>query len=68
MPESLLQESLAQVLSCELCEIFKNIFFKEHLRATASVSKYSNDNLHVVTTLLKIDSGTGFFLWILLNF
>ena len=30
------KETLAQVLSCEFCEIFKNIFFREHLRVTAS--------------------------------
>ena len=27
--------ALAQVFSCELCEIFKNNFFVEHFRATA---------------------------------
>ena len=26
------------MLSCEFCEISKNIFFTEHLRATASVN------------------------------
>ena len=31
------KESLAQVFSCEFCEISKNIFFTEHLRTTASV-------------------------------
>ena len=30
-------ETLAQLLSCEFCEISKNAFFKEHLWATASV-------------------------------
>ena len=30
------KETLAQVFSCEFCEISKNIFFIEHLRATAS--------------------------------
>ena len=30
-------ESLAQVLSCEFCEISKNNFFTEHLWTTASV-------------------------------
>ena len=25
------KETLAQVLSCEFCEIFKNTFFTEHL-------------------------------------
>ena len=30
-------ETLAQVFSCEFCEISKNTFFKEHIRKTASV-------------------------------
>ena len=30
------KEVLTQVFSCEFCEIFKNTFFTEHLRATAS--------------------------------
>ena len=30
------KETLAQVLSCEFCQISKNIFFTEHLWATAS--------------------------------
>ena len=37
VPESLFnKESLIQVFSCEFCEIFKNTFFTEHLRTTAS--------------------------------
>ena len=31
------KESLVQVLSCEFCEISKNIFFTEHRRTTAAV-------------------------------
>ena len=31
------KETLAQVFSCEFCEISKNTFFTEHLWATASV-------------------------------
>ena len=31
------KEHLAQVFCCEFCEMFKNIFFTEHLRTTASV-------------------------------
>ena len=34
---SLLKETLAQVFSCEFCEISTNTFFTEHLWATASV-------------------------------
>ena len=30
------KETLAQVFSFEFCKIFKNIFFTEHIRATAS--------------------------------
>ena len=40
MPEAcnfIKKETLAQVFSREFCEIFKNIFFTEHLRATAFV-------------------------------
>ena len=31
------KETLAQVLSCEFCEIFKKTFFTEHLWTTASI-------------------------------
>ena len=31
-----LKKALAQVFSCEFCEIFKNIFYTEHLRPAAS--------------------------------
>ena len=34
-----------QVFSCEFCEIFKNIFFTEHLPATASFSLLSTFNV-----------------------
>ena len=30
------KETLAQMFSCEFCDISKNIFFTEHLRTTAS--------------------------------
>ena len=30
------KETLAQVFSCVFCEIFKNTFFTEHLRTTAT--------------------------------
>ena len=37
MPATLLKkETLAHVFSCEFYEIFKNTFFKEHLRTNAS--------------------------------
>ena len=31
------KETLAQVFSCEFCEISKNTFFTEYLRTTASI-------------------------------
>ena len=34
------KEKLAQVFSCEFCEISKNIFFTEHLWTTASEDKF----------------------------
>ena len=33
------KEILAQVFSCEFCEMFKNTFFTEHLRTTVSVPR-----------------------------
>ena len=35
-PATLFKKSLAQVFSCEFCEISKSIFFIEHLLTTAS--------------------------------
>ena len=40
------KEALAQVLSCEFCETFKNIFFKEQFWATASEHLVSNVICH----------------------
>ena len=31
------KDTVAQVFSCEFCEISKNAFFREHLRTTASI-------------------------------
>ena len=36
------KDTLAQVFSCELCEISKKIFFTEHLRTTASETTTSD--------------------------
>ena len=33
------KEAPTQLFSCEYCEIFKNTYFQEHLRMTASVLK-----------------------------
>ena len=36
------KETMAQVFSCEFCEIFESTIFKEHLRATTSQHGTSN--------------------------
>ena len=41
------KETLALVLSCEVCEIFKNIYFEEHLRTADpanTILRYSHVN------------------------
>ena len=35
--------SPTQVLSCEICEIFKNTYFVEHLQTTASDGSESDE-------------------------
>ena len=39
------KETLAQVFSCEFCEISKNTFFTEHLQTTTSVLQYAQFKL-----------------------
>ena len=54
LPESLFKyniikkDNLAHVFSCEFCEIFKNIFFTEHLRAAVSAYWLSNLEIFVL--------------------
>ena len=36
------KETLAQVFSCEFCEIFKNTYLKEHMRTAASIQGERN--------------------------
>ena len=38
----IIKEIVAQVVSCEFCEIFKNVFFIEHFLATASKLRREN--------------------------
>ena len=49
------KEALAQVLPCEVCEIFKNTFFTEHLWTNAS-EKFGRSlkdmDLHMAKMLL----------------
>ena len=44
-------ETLAQAFFCEFSKIFKNTFFVEHLRATASVVKHFQDLIYIVDLL-----------------
>ena len=53
-------EALAQMFSCEFCEISKNTFFTEYVWATASVTEtdsqfiknyYSKYNMNLVSTI-----------------
>ena len=68
-------ETLAQVFSCEFCEISKNTFFTEHLRATASVTfSFSSGSFlySLQVTLIKGGvkfelTGNGQFLHIFIN-
>ena len=46
--------SLAQVFSCQFCEIPKNTFFTEHLRTTASVTKSKFHFLYYADEILVI--------------
>ena len=51
-------ETLAQVFSCEYCEISKNIFFTEHLWTTASINKkyeelLKGENIKIISTVGK---------------
>ena len=39
------KETLAQVLSCEFCEISGNTYFTEHLRATACIFRNSQSQM-----------------------
>ena len=41
------KETLAQVFSCEFCEISKNTFFTEHLWATAFIRQLFHINVFV---------------------
>ena len=56
------KENLAQVFSCEFCEVFKNTSFAEHLRTTASEMSSGNQNslsefLYSVFFRIRIEYG-----------
>ena len=54
------KDTLAQVFSCEFCEISKNTFFYRIVLVAASIDRRKN--------LLRRYSNTDVFLWILRNF
>ena len=47
------KETLAQVLSCEFCEIFKNTFLTEHLWTTASITIWIFTDICIVIVSTK---------------
>ena len=40
-PATLLKESQTKAFYCEICEIFKNIYFEQYMRTTESVVSFS---------------------------
>ena len=51
--------TLTQVFSCEICKIFKNVYFEEHLRTTAFISAH---HLNIFMIVLSVKSGNLYFL------
>ena len=49
------KETLAQVFTCEFCEIFKSTFFTEHLWTTASEGPYHNIRMRLGNALVLYD-------------
>ena len=63
MPESLFikKETLAQLLSCEFCQISKNTFFTEHVWTAASMRCFMKSFWLVIfcaNSVVNIKSGT----------
>ena len=64
------------MFSCEFCELFKNTYFKEHLRMAGSktlvpvflFNKVASLMAWRPLTVLERDSRTDIFLWILYDF
>ena len=50
------KETLAQVFSCEFCEISKKTFFTEHLWVTASCSGIMSTNEDIFLALINLKS------------
>ena len=47
------KETPTQVFSCEICEIFKNTYFEEHLWMAASTIKKSIDCYQILPLILS---------------
>ena len=52
------KETLAQVFPCEFCQISKNVFFTEHLWATASEACLKKPQLHKYVISKKVTFAT----------
>ena len=55
------KETLAQVLSCEICDISKNIFFTEHIWTTAPEKRLFNQKILIksdISKLISVDLNT----------
>ena len=48
------KDTLAHMFSCKYCEIFKNIYFMEHLQKSASEFTFQNDYTEVRSIFNKI--------------
>ena len=59
------KETPTQVFSCEFCEFFKNTFFTEHLRKTASVA-YNLRCLRLLSRVLALVITQIFNFWFLI--
>ena len=56
------KETLAEVFSCEICEIFKNIFLTEHLQTTASVPLDTRSETWQLLSLLELNYTVSIFM------
>ena len=54
------KETLAQVFSCEFCEISKTTFSTEHLQTTVSQNKHNGLYQHIGLTIVRKSPNSGF--------
>ena len=48
------KETPTQVFPCEICEIFKNVYFKEHLRSIKNNSRKFPKNMHKSSIFVRL--------------